>query len=56
MIHADVTGTIRRTPLVAIDRLAGGSNRRLLGKLEMRNPCGSVKDRLGLVLIEDAMK
>ena len=27
---------------------------RLLAKLEMRNPCGSVKDRLGLALIEDA--
>jgi len=33
--------------------LAGQAGR-LLAKLEMRNPCGSVKDRVGLALIEDA--
>lgn len=54
MIHTDVTRTIGDTPLVELARLAGGCDGRLLGKLEMRNPCGSVKDRLGLALIEDA--
>jgi len=54
MIQRDVTGTIGGTPLVELERLARGLPGRLLAKLEMRNPCGSVKDRLGLGLIEDA--
>lgn len=35
-------------------RLVKGLPGRLAGKLEMRNPCGSVKDRIGVALIEDA--
>lgn len=35
-------------------RIAKGLPGRVLGKLEMRNPCGSVKDRVGVALIEDA--
>lgn len=54
MIYEDVTRTIGGTPLVELRRLAAGRPGRLLGKLEMRNPCGSVKDRVGLALIEDA--
>jgi len=55
MIRDDVTGTVGETPLVELARLARHHRvGRLLGKLEMRNPCGSVKDRLGLALIEDA--
>ena len=37
-----------------LGRLAGGLPGRVVAKLEMRNPCGSVKDRLGLALIDDA--
>src|SRR5436305_738549 len=40
--------------LVELGRLAGGLPGRVVAKLEMRNPCGSVKDRLGLALIDDA--
>jgi cysteine synthase A len=54
VIYKDVTQTIGRTPLVELGRLAAGGSGRLLAKLEMRNPCGSVKDRVGLALIEDA--
>ncbi|MGY4225116.1 cysteine synthase A [Bradyrhizobium sp. USDA 4503] len=54
MIYEDVTRTIGQTPLVALNRLAAGQQSRLLAKLEMRNPCGSVKDRVGLALIADA--
>jgi len=54
MIHADVTLTIGRTPLVELARLARGLPGRVAAKLEMRNPCGSVKDRLGAALIRDA--
>ncbi len=54
MTYADITATIGKTPIVALNRLAEGLPGRVLAKLEMRNPCGSVKDRLGLALIEDA--
>ena len=54
MIHPDATRTIGGTPLVELARLASGLPGRLLAKLDMRNPCGSVKDRLGLALVEDA--
>jgi cysteine synthase A len=54
MILPDVTRAIGDTPLVALDRLSKGLSGRLLAKLEMRNPGGSVKDRVALRLIEDA--
>ena len=54
MIFPDVTGTVGRTPLVELGRLAADTPGRVVAKLEMRNPCGSVKDRLGLALVEDA--
>jgi cysteine synthase A len=54
VIFRDHTTTVGKTPLVELGRLGRGLRARLLGKLEMRNPCGSVKDRLGVALIEDA--
>jgi len=54
MIAPDLTATVGGTPLVELSRLAAGLPGRVVGKLEMRNPCGSVKDRLGVALIEDA--
>jgi len=54
MIFPDVTATVGQTPLVALERLGKGLPGRIVAKLEMRNPCGSVKDRLGVALIEDA--
>jgi cysteine synthase A len=54
MIYKNVTCTIGRTPLVELGRLSNGVHARLLAKLEMRNPCGSVKDRVALAMIEDA--
>ncbi len=54
MIHRDVTATVGGTPLVELGRMAKGLHGRVVAKLEMRNPCGSVKDRLGVALIEDA--
>src|SRR6187455_2164554 len=53
MIFTDVTQSVGRTPLVAVTRLETGSAK-LFAKLEARNPCGSVKDRVGIALIEDA--
>jgi cysteine synthase A len=54
VIHSDVTATVGRTPLVELARIARGLPARVVAKLEMRNPCGSVKDRVGVALIEDA--
>jgi len=54
MIFPDVVRTVGRTPMVELARVAKGLPGRVLGKLEMRNPCGSVKDRVGAALIEDA--
>src|SRR3972149_8399714 len=54
MIHPEATATIGRTPMVELGRMAKGLPGRVVAKLEMRNPCGSIKDRLGLALIEDA--
>jgi cysteine synthase A len=53
-IFSDVTQTIGGTPLVRLDRMAGGLPATLLAKLEFRNPVGSVKDRIGLAMIEAA--
>jgi len=54
MILRDVTASVGRTPMVELNRVAKGLPGRVAAKLEMRNPCGSVKDRVGVALIEDA--
>ena len=54
MIFPDLAATVGRTPMVELARLARGLPGRVVGKLEMRNPCGSVKDRVGVALIADA--
>jgi cysteine synthase A len=54
MIFRDVVATVGNTPLVELVRLGKGRPARVVAKLEMRNPCGSVKDRLGAALIDDA--
>jgi cysteine synthase A len=50
----DITKTIGNTPLVRLNRIAEGSEAKIYAKLESFNPLSSVKDRLGLALIEDA--
>src|SRR5438874_3893102 len=40
--------------MVELGRLANGLPGQVVAKLELRNPCGSVKDRVGVALIEDA--
>jgi len=54
VIFPDLAATVGRTPLVELGRVARGLPGRVLGKLEMRNPCGSVKDRVGVALVADA--
>jgi cysteine synthase A len=52
-IFEDITASIGFTPLVRINKLGSGKAI-ILAKLESRNPCGSVKDRIALSMIEDA--
>jgi cysteine synthase A len=49
-----VVDTIGSTPLVRLDKLGEGLPGRVYIKLESRNPGGSVKDRVGLAMIDDA--
>jgi len=52
-IHGNVSGLVGATPLVRINRLYTGSCE-ILAKLEAQNPMSSVKDRIGLAMIEAA--
>jgi cystathionine beta-synthase len=54
MWHEDILGTIGNTPLVRINKLARDVGCTLLAKLEYFNPGNSVKDRIGLPMIERA--
>lgn len=53
-LHDGVLGTIGGTPLVRIRGLTEGVGATIAGKLESYNPCGSVKDRIALSMIEAA--
>ena len=53
-IAPDILSVIGRTPLVHLSRLGRDVRPMLAAKLEMMNPGGSVKDRIGLLMIEDA--
>jgi len=53
-VFPDITETIGHTPLVRLSRIAEGLHASILAKIEFRNPLGSVKDRIGLAMIEAA--
>lgn len=52
--YSDITRTIGQTPLVEMQRVGKGLPGKLLLKLEFFNPLSSVKDRIGLAMIEEA--
>lgn len=55
-VYSDITKTIGNTPLVQMKKIGEGLSAKLYYKLEFFNPLGSVKDRIGLSMIEAAEK
>ncbi|PKN52388.1 MAG: cysteine synthase A [Chloroflexi bacterium HGW-Chloroflexi-5] len=55
-IFSDITKTVGKTPLVRLNRMVKGLDAEILVKLESFNPLSSVKDRIGVAMIEAAGK
>ncbi|WP_114559752.1 cysteine synthase A [Desertihabitans aurantiacus] len=55
-IHDDVTQIVGGTPLVRLNRITDGAQATVLAKIEFVNPAHSVKDRIGVAIIEAAAK
>src|SRR5213594_542335 len=55
-IYNNIVETVGNTPLVRLNRVTAGLDATILLKCEFQNPLGSVKDRIGMSMIEDAEK
>ncbi len=53
-IHSDITSAFGETPLVRLNRVTEGLGGTVLAKLEFYNPASSVKDRLGIAIVDAA--
>ena len=53
-IHSDITSAFGNTPLVRLNRVTDGAGAEVIAKLEYYNPGSSVKDRIGVALIDAA--
>src|SRR3979409_2516189 len=53
-IYNNIIETVGRTPLVRLNRVTDGASATILLKCEFFNPLGSVKDRIGMSMIQDA--
>ena len=55
-LYKDIVETVGRTPLVKLNKVTEGAGATVALKCEFFNPLGSVKDRIGMAMIEDAEK
>lgn len=55
-LHEDITETVGNTPLVRLRRITEGAGAEVYAKLESFNPLSSVKDRIGVSMIDEAEK
>jgi len=55
-IYEDITKTIGNTPLVRLNKIASGALGEVVAKIESFNPLSSVKDRIGVSMIDDALE
>jgi len=55
-IADNITQLVGNTPLVKLNKISKGLGANIIAKLEFFNPCSSVKDRIGLAMIEQAEK
>lgn len=53
-IHADITQVYGNTPLVRLNRIMDGAGAQVVAKLEFYNPTSSVKDRIGIAMVDAA--
>ncbi|BDZ38657.1 PLP-dependent cysteine synthase family protein [Microbacterium suwonense] len=53
-IHSDITTAFGNTPLVRLNRVTEGLSATVLAKLEFYNPASSVKDRIGIAMVDAA--
>ena len=53
-IYSNIVETVGRTPLVKLNKVIDGVDATIALKCEFFNPLGSVKDRIGMAMIEDA--
>lgn len=56
MVYPDNGSSLGRTPLVRLNSVTRGAGATVLAKIEGRNPAFSVKDRIGVAMVEDAQK
>ncbi len=55
-VYDNITEAVGRTPLVKLNRIAADAGATVLAKLEFYNPAGSVKDRIGVAIVDAAEK
>ena len=55
-LYDNITQVVGNTPLVKINRLTDGAKAQVYAKLEFYNPSSTVKDRIGIAMIDDAEK